>query len=100
VTPVRPGRDGVHPGDDNIVAVELDAVLEHADVTHYLAALEPHERLGHVLPHEAVRGDGGNALGQVQSRERIVEQREQRRAGARIDVDGMGPPGAFSLHVV
>jgi hypothetical protein len=38
-------------------------VLEHADVAHRLAALEPHERLGHVLPHEAVRGGGGDALG-------------------------------------
>jgi hypothetical protein len=88
----------VHPGDDDVVAVELDAVLEHADVTHCLAALEPHERLGHVLPHEAVRSGGGDALGQGQARERVVEQREQRRAGARIDVDGVGPLGALSLH--
>jgi hypothetical protein len=34
VTPVRPRRDGVYPGDDHVVAVELDAVLEHTDVAH------------------------------------------------------------------
>jgi hypothetical protein len=96
VTPVRPGRDGVNPGDDHVPTVELDAVLEHADMAHRQAALEPHERLGHVLPHEAVRGGGGDALGQA--RERVIEQREQRRAGARIDVDGMGPRGALFLH--
>ena len=34
MTAVRPRRHGVHPGDDDIPTVELDAVLEHADVAH------------------------------------------------------------------